>query len=95
MTFTPDFSLSEGTAYIIGLSTTVTDLSDNPMEQDTSFTFSTVDVAAPQIVYLGPGNGNSGITVTTPVVVKFSEPLDVSTITSSSFYLTRWVKQDW
>jgi YVTN family beta-propeller protein len=88
MTFTPDFSLLEGTAYIIDLTATVTDLSGNPMEQDTSFTFSTVDVAAPQIVYLGPGDESSGITVTTPVVAKFSEPLDLTTISSSSFYLT-------
>jgi YVTN family beta-propeller protein len=88
MTYTPDYSLQEGTDYIISLSALVTDLSGNPMEEDTSFTFSTVNVAAPQIVYLGPGDGDAGITVETPVVVKVSEPLDVSTITSSSFNLT-------
>jgi YVTN family beta-propeller protein len=88
MTYTPDFSLEEGTDYILSVSTLVTDLSGNPMEEDTSFTFSTVDVAAPQILYLGPADGSSGISVKTPVVVKVSEPLDLSTITSSSFTLT-------
>jgi len=88
MTYIPDFSLLEGTDYLISLSTQVTDLSGNAMEYDTSFTFSTVDVAAPQILYLGPADGITGITVETPVVVKVSEPLDLSTITSSSFTLT-------
>lgn len=88
LTYTPDFSMSEGTDYIISLSTLVTDLAGNPMEDDASFAFSTVDVAAPQIVYLGPADGKSGITVETPVVVKVSEPLDLTTITPSSFSLT-------
>jgi len=45
-------------------------------------------VAAPQILYLGPSDGTTWITVKTPVVIKVSEPLDVSTITPSSFALS-------
>jgi len=87
MAYTPDYSLQEGTDYLISLTTQALDQYNIPMEYDTSFTFSTVDVAIPQILYLGPADGYTGITVETPVVIKVSEPLDLSTITSTSFFL--------
>ena len=67
MTFTPDYSLKEGTDYIISLSAQVTDLAGNAMAQEREFTFSTVDVADPQIVYFGPADESTGITVETPL----------------------------
>jgi len=88
MTYSPVYSLEEETDYLICLSTQATDLSGNAMEYDTTFTFSTVDVAIPQILYLGPGDEYTGITVETPVVVKFSEPMDQSSFTTTSFSLT-------
>ena len=88
VSFVPDYSLEEGTDYIISLSTEVTDLADNALEDDATFTFSTVEVAIPEILYLGPADLSDGITVETPVVVKMSEPMDENTISSTSFYLT-------
>jgi YVTN family beta-propeller protein len=85
-TFTPSGSLRENTVYKIILANSIADLSGNKLAQSQS-SFTTVAQAQVTILYLGPGNGNTGVPVTTPVVVDFSEPINPYTVTSATFKL--------
>ncbi len=87
VTFTPSGYLLEGTVYTISVSGDVEDLSGNTMGIDKTFTFTTVNEAAPIILYVGPGNEDTDVTITTPVVVDFSEPINTSSVNASTFKL--------
>jgi uncharacterized protein (TIGR02145 family) len=94
MTFTPVQSLRENTLYTVSLSTGAADLSGNKMKAEFSSSFTTVPESAPEIVYLEPGrNLTSDVSVTTPVVVDFTEPVDPSTINQATFKLTNGTTQ--
>ncbi len=86
VTFTPSGYLKEGTEYTISVSDAAMDLSANTMESSRSFTFTTVGEAAPVILYLGPAGGDD-VTINTPVVVDFSEPINTSSVNSTTFKL--------
>jgi len=85
--FTPSGSLREGITYTINLPISITDLSGNKMVSSSSLSFTTVPQAAPTILYVGPVNGSTGVPVTTPVVVDFSEPINTYLINSGTFKL--------
>jgi len=87
LTFTPSRSLNEDTEYTITISSEATDLSANHLATDNTFEFVTVEEAAPVIIYLGPKDEQSDVTVETPVVADFSEPVDPSTVNTSTFIL--------
>ena len=87
LTFTPLKSLNEGTAYILGVTTGAMDLSGNNLGQAGNYTFNTVTESAPTIVDYGPSAGQPGVTIETPVVVDFSEPVDPSSVSSFTFIL--------
>jgi uncharacterized protein (TIGR02145 family) len=87
LTFTPSQSLGEATNYTITVSTGATDLSANHLTTVNNFTFSTVNVAAPVVKYLGPTNSQTGVTIETPVVADFSEAIDPLSVTNSTFSL--------
>jgi len=85
----PTTGYQEGTNYTLTISTGAKDVSGNAMTSNVSSSFTIVPVAIPTIKYLGPGNNATAVTVTTPVVVDFSEPIDTLTITSVSFRLLK------
>jgi YVTN family beta-propeller protein len=87
VTFTPSGYLKEGTEYTISVSDAVMDLSANTMESSRSLTFTTVAVAPPEILYIGPGDEETGVTINTPIVVDFSEPINTSSVNSTTFKL--------
>ena len=89
LTFTPLRSLMEGTEYFIILSTGITDLAGNALLIDSVSSFNTVPEANPEITYLGPGDGEVNRTVETPVVVDFTEPINIATVNSSTIKLLR------
>jgi uncharacterized protein (TIGR02145 family) len=89
LTFIPTPNYQEGTKYTFAISTGAKDLSGNAITSSLSFNFTTVPAANPTIIYLGPINNATAVTVTTPVVVDFSEPIDTLTITSGSFKLLK------
>jgi len=89
LTFTPLRYLLEGTEYTLLLTTSLVDISENAIEQDIVITFTTVPEANPEVLYIGPEDLAEGVTVETPVVVDFSEPVNVTTITPSTFRLMR------
>ena len=88
MTYAPLRSLSEATEYTVTVSETAEDLGENNLAAAQSFTFETVPSAPPQIIYLGPADAATGVTVETPVVVDFSEPVNPETVSSETFKLT-------
>ncbi|HUX59615.1 MAG TPA: Ig-like domain-containing protein [Bacteroidales bacterium] len=86
-TYTPFGSLKEGKEeYTITISNDATDLAGMKLDGG-SFTFTTVPEAAPEIIYIGPGDEETGVTVQTPVVVDFSEPINTASVNSTSFRL--------
>lgn len=87
MTYSPLKSLSEDTEYTVTVNGTAKDLGENYLTA-ASFTFKTVPSSPPQIIYLGPADGETGVTVETPVVVDFSEPVNPETVNSQTFRLT-------
>jgi YVTN family beta-propeller protein len=87
VTFDPVNTLSEGTTYSVILTGDVLDLSGNSLTPTFSSIFTTVAEAAPIVEYIGPSAGQTNVSVTTSIVVDFSEPIDTSTVTSSSFQL--------
>jgi YVTN family beta-propeller protein len=89
MTFTPLGSMLEGTEYFVTLSTGITDLAGNAMLIESVDSFTTVPEANPEITYLGPGDGDIDITVETPVMVDFTEPINTSTVNTNTLRLLR------
>ena len=85
VTFTPLGSLKEGTVYTIKLLNSITDLSGNNLAGSDTRSFTTEAQASPTIIYFGPANGSTGVPVTTPVVVDFSEPINIYLINSGTF----------
>ena len=88
MTYAPLRSLSEATEYTVTVSETAEDLGGNNLAAARSFTFKTVPSSPPQIIYLGPADAARGVTVETPVVVDFSEPVNPETVSTATFRLS-------
>ncbi|MEU8272123.1 Ig-like domain-containing protein [Sphaerisporangium sp. NPDC049002] len=73
LTFTPSQSLNQGTTYTVEVSG-AKDFSGNVMTPHSwSFTTAPPDTTAPTVTETIPGDAASGVPVTTPVTVKFSE----------------------
>lgn len=101
-TFKPGSPLKENEQYSIVINDgatadPVTDASGNPVSTFTS-AFTTVEEAAPQVVLVGPQQDDDDVTVETPILVDFSEPVDTESIATdptsaanSSFVLTSGV----
>jgi uncharacterized protein (TIGR02145 family) len=88
VTYSPLLSLAEGTLYTITLSGNIEDLQENKMgEVDVLSIFTTVAEANPRVIYRGPENGSTGVSVKTPVVIDFTEPINTSTVNSNTFRL--------
>lgn len=85
--FTPDRPLLENKTYNILLPVTVTDLHGIGLTANVNVLFSTVTTSRPVITYRGPTDKKTDVTVSTPVVVDFSEPVNTSTVTTESFSL--------
>jgi YVTN family beta-propeller protein len=80
-------TLYEGEEYTITLPTSAKDLSGNSIAKTLTSSFTTVSKASPDITYLGPDDGETGVTVNTPVVVDFTEPINPSSVKYSTFKL--------
>ena len=94
MTFAPLRSLLEGTLYTVTFSGGIADLSNNSMDAADPFTFETVPISAPSLVYMEPANElTTGVSVKTPVLVDFSEPINPSTVNEETFKLLSGVTQ--
>src|SRR5437016_3623460 len=89
-TFTPAANLAPLTTYTATISTGAKDLAGNALASDMSWSFTTgviPDTTAPTVSATVPANATTGVGITAQLATTFSEPMDASTINSSTFTL--------
>lgn len=84
-TIKPDNPLKESTEYTLRLTTAVKDKAGNALKETFSSQFTTTDTSAPTITEKSPSSGDENVELNTPITVNFSEDIDASTVTSSTF----------
>ncbi|MBM9500133.1 Ig-like domain-containing protein [Leptospira sp. 201903071] len=90
-TLDPTPALAYNTNYTATLTTTVKDVSGNPMTANYSWSFTTgnaPDITAPSVTIVNPLNGTTGVAVNSNITVAFTESMDCTTITTASFTLS-------
>jgi O-glycosyl hydrolase len=90
-TFTPTASLAYSTTYTATLTTGVQSTVGTALASNYTWSFTTVAAApppAPTVTAVTPANASTGIAITSAVTATFSETMNSSTITGSTFTLT-------
>ena len=92
ITLTPSSALSGSTVYtatIKGGTSGVKDLAGNALAGDYNWTFTTVavDNIPPTVTSVVPSNGATGVSTGTTVTANFSEAINASTVTGTTFQL--------
>ena len=94
VTFTPASSLQNDVLYTVTVTTGVRDVAGNALASNFSSTFRTVgaapppDIIPPTVVFTVPAHGSTGVAVSSPVVVTFSEPMSPSSMSASTIFLS-------
>jgi YVTN family beta-propeller protein len=88
LTFNPGTFLAEGTGYTVEVNSGMKDLSQNTLAKDTLLVFSTVPVAPPKIIFLGPAPDQDSVSLDSPLVIDFTEPINPQTINSNTVQLS-------
>jgi len=86
--FTPSSNLDRFITYTVMITTGVKDLAGNAMVTDyhSSFTTAAVpDTTPPRVSSTTPANGATGVAINSTITATFSETMDSSTITTSTF----------
>ncbi|HYN82562.1 MAG TPA: Ig-like domain-containing protein [Gemmatimonadaceae bacterium] len=86
-TFTPNAPLTSGTSYTATVAATVRDVAGNSLGTAVQFSFTTGDIDAPRLVQTAPANLATGVATNAVVTARFSEPMDVNTINTTTFTL--------
>jgi len=84
-TFTPAADLAEDTTYTASLTTAITDVAGNALAASSTWSFSTGEFAAPTVISTSPASDAIEVAVGAMITATFSEAMDESTITNSSF----------
>ena len=88
--FTPASPMATGTAYTVNV-TGFTDLAGNAAtsfsSNFTTSTSTTTLTAAPTVLSVSPANGATAVSVTAPIVITFSAPMNALTLSSSSIFI--------
>lgn len=90
-TLTPSAALAPNTGYTIGVTTSVRDLAGNALASIFASSFTTAaapDPGAPFITDITPAAGETGVSTTSTVLMKFSEEMKQSTINSANITLS-------
>lgn len=88
--FTPTVALSPGTVYTVTIATTVTDLAGNRIVLPKVWSFTTAastDGLAPTVVFTIPSNTASAVSVGANLSATFSEAMNASSISATTFTL--------
>lgn len=83
VTFTSAAALPGGTTVNVVVSTTLTDLAGNPLDNPISLSFatgSTADVTNPSLVSFSPPSSATDIGTNTPIVLNFSEAINPTSV---------------
>src|SRR5207249_3317510 len=77
------------TTYTATITTGVKDLAGNAMTANYVWTFTTIvpDTTPPTVASTNPANGATGVTVNSPITATFSEAVQSSTVSSTTFTL--------
>jgi len=89
-TIVPYSSLDYATTYILRVTQRTTDQAGNALSSSAIISFTTVaapDTTGPQVVSTTPTNNATGVAINGAVTAVFSEALDCTTVTASSFTL--------
>src|SRR5687767_13104834 len=86
-TFTPSSPLASATGYTATVAATVRDLAGNSLGTAFQFSFTTADTSAPTLIQTTPANLATGVAINAVVTARFSEPMDVNTINTTTFTL--------
>ena len=89
-TFTPSADLSYGTWYRATITTGVTDTTGNGLAQNYVWDFQSglnPDSTAPTVVSTSPEDGDTMVRINALITADFSEDLDPTTVSQSTFYL--------
>lgn len=87
-TFTPSRKLEPATTYVITATTAIKDMARNALAANFSSRFTTRlpdDIIPPQISSTSPADGEKDIATNQALLATFSEALDPSTVTATSF----------
>ncbi|MFO0744230.1 MAG: Ig-like domain-containing protein [Myxococcota bacterium] len=88
--FDPDATLDGSTSYTARVTVAATDLAGNPLAQDYVWSFTTgvaPDVTAPEVSSTTPADGASRVAFNAPISATFSEPMNATTLTTTTFTL--------
>lgn len=87
LVFTPVGLLDGETEYTVVVGTELTDLAGNPLETEVMFDFTTADVDAPRVIDSLPAHDSIHVDIDGDVVLTFSEPLDLDSVTFDTVVL--------
>jgi len=93
-TFNPDSNLLPSTNYTATITTGAKDLADNALASNYVWTFdtgTTGDTTAPTVISTIPAAGDVGVAVNANITATFDEPMDPSTITTTTFTLKQGI----
>ncbi len=86
-TFTPGANLSYNTTYIATITTGATNSTGTALAAPYTWMFTTVTAPIPTVTATTPGNGITGVNVSNALTATFSQPMNASTITTTTFTL--------
>jgi hypothetical protein len=87
VTFTPTSDLASNTVYTATITTGASNVPGIPMQNDYVWSFTTGLIASPKVTSTDPANLASGVPLNKVLSANFSEAMDASTISGSSFTL--------
>jgi hypothetical protein len=87
VTLTPLSPLATNATFTLTVTTGVRDVAGNPIAADRQFSFTTSspDTVAPTVIAIAPADHAVDVSLVTPIVVTFSEPIDPATVSDASF----------
>ncbi|MFN7962562.1 MAG: Ig-like domain-containing protein [Thermoanaerobaculia bacterium] len=91
VTFTSAAALPSSSALSLVISTELTDLAGNPVDNPRTVNFTTTnvgDLTRPSVSVVQPANGATGVATDAVIQISFSEPVAALTVSLSSFQLS-------
>jgi O-glycosyl hydrolase len=87
-TLTPSAPLTPSTTYTATITTGAVAATGSAIANNNSFSFTTAAGTVPTVTSVTPAGGSNGVAITSTAAAVFSEAMDPSTITGSTFTLT-------